>query len=267
MTEFIAYIDEAGDEGFGKLKVPGKSGGQSCWLVIGACLVEAQHDAKLPGWRDQILAKLPHNHRDLHFQNYRHAERVFISQQIAALPVRAAMTFSHKITIPGSRWEATFKKPGFLYNWLVRWLLERLTSECNAAAGPGPHRLRLVFSRRGGTNYQVMKDYLILMRDGREQVQPIRNIVWRVMDLNDIAVEAHSKWAGLQIADCMTSAFFAAVEPNPYGNYERAYADILRDSVIRKAGNALNHGIAPVPAFNNCAADARQEDFFRSFVK
>jgi len=38
MKEYVAYIDEAGDEGFGKLAA-GPVGGQSRWLVLGACIV------------------------------------------------------------------------------------------------------------------------------------------------------------------------------------------------------------------------------------
>jgi len=51
---FVAYIDEAGDEGLGKLKVTG-SGGQSKWLVIGGILVRDDHDVQLPAWRDGIM--------------------------------------------------------------------------------------------------------------------------------------------------------------------------------------------------------------------
>jgi magnesium chelatase family protein len=48
MADFIAYIDEAGDEGFGKLAAQGPGGGQSRWLVIGACIMRLSNDAKAP---------------------------------------------------------------------------------------------------------------------------------------------------------------------------------------------------------------------------
>ena len=32
---------------------------------------------------------------------------------------------SHKVTIPGTRFEETFKKKQYLYNYLVRWLLKK----------------------------------------------------------------------------------------------------------------------------------------------
>ena len=263
--EFIAYIDEAGDEGFGKLRDPANAGGQSRWLLIGACLVLAENDPKVPQWRDGVIERLQKPWKHLHFCDLSHDQRVVVSQEISKLPLGAALTFSHKVTIPGTKFAEVFAKKGYLYNYLLRWLLERLTSEVAAADPNG--RLRLVFSKRGGTNYRSMRDYLILMRDGRELLKPVRSINWKVLDVDDIEVENHSKRAGLQLADCITSAFYAAVEPNRYGNYEPRYADQLRPRVIHKGGNALNHGIAPVPSFSGCRADEAQMAFFRSFTK
>lgn len=267
MSDFTAYIDEAGDEGFGKLKKQGAMGGQSNWLLIGACVVESADDAKLPAWKDAIITqRLGKAGRDLHFMHLSHEQRVVVSQEIAKLPVGAAVTFSHKITIPGSKYAKVFKQPGYLYNYLVRWLLERITADIKARPG-GPHKLRLVFSRRGGTNYDKMTNYLRLLRDDREMYPTPGKIAWDILNPNDLEVLNHSKRAGLQFADCITSAIYAAVEPNMYGNHEPRYADLLRGNVIRKRGNALNHGIIPVPHFEKCGASAEQVAFFKSFMK
>ena len=266
MADFIAYIDEAGDEGFGKLKTADGNGGQSRWLLIGACLVGAEDDHKLPALRDAILKRLPGNRRDLHFRDLNHDQRVFVAQEIGKMPVGAAVTFSHKATLPGSKWEPVFRQKGYLYNYLVRWLLERLTLECCPLPGEGTNTLRLVFSRRGGTDYATMRDYLILMRDGRELMQPVRSIRWEVLDVNNIAVEAHKKWAGLQIADCITSAFFQAVETNPYGNVETRYAEELRPRLIRRGANAVNHGVTPVPSLYAAKCSDETYRWFSSFT-
>src|SRR5688500_3583465 len=100
MAHLIAYIDEAGDEGFGKLKEAKGNGGQTRWLAIGACIVAASNDAKLPGWRDAILSRFPGKKRDLHFRDLNHHQKVVACQEIAKLPVGAAITFSNKTTIP-----------------------------------------------------------------------------------------------------------------------------------------------------------------------
>ena len=268
MVEYVAYIDEAGDEGFGKLATL-NAGGQSRWLVIGACIVRHEDDLKLPGLRNQIVTRLGRRQtKEVHFRDLKHAQKIVACQEIARFPISVCVTFSHKITIAGTPYEPTFKRPGYLYNYLVRWLLERVTAFC-ATQGDfrDPCKLRLVFSRRANTNYQSMKNYLELMRDGLEQVRPVRSINWRVLNVNDIAVENHSKWAGLQVADCVTSAFFQAVEPNAYGNYETAYAEHFRAQVIRSGTSALNSGVSPVPSFMKCKPDEHQRAFFKSFAK
>lgn len=266
MADFIAYIDEAGDEGFGKLRTQGANGGQSNWLIIGACIVQGEHDTKLPSWRNHILKRLNRDARDLHFMNLNHDQRVVAAQEIGKLPLGAALSFSHKVTIPGSKWAGVFKQKGYLYNYLVRWLLERITAEVKSFPG-GPHRLRLAFSRRGGTNYDSMTNYLRLLRDDRQLYPTPGKIAWDVLNPNDLEVINHSKSAGLQLADCVTSAFYSAVEPNFYGNYETRYAEFLRPRVITRAGNGLNHGIIPVPSLIKSMPDDHQNAFFRTFMK
>ena len=217
----------------------------------------------MAGWKDAIVARFPGRQtRDLHFRNLKHDQKVVVCQEIAKLPIGVCVTLSHKVTIIGTKFEATFKRKGFLYNYMIRWLLERVTFACQTAAAPDEAKLRVIFSRRGGTDYQSMMAYMALMRDGREATRSVRSIDWKVLDINDIAVENHSKWAGLQIADCATSAFFSAVEPNHYGNYEPAYARTLRPNLVKRKGVILGCGLTPVPSMAACQADDRQYAFF-----
>jgi Protein of unknown function (DUF3800) len=267
LKHYTAYIDEAGDEGFGKLAAGG-SEGQSRWLCVGACIVTRENDLKLPGWRNDILAKFPKKKtRDLHFRELKHEQKIVVCQDISKLPIGVCVTLSHKITIPGSKWEATFKKKGYLYNWLLRWLLERVTTVCLRDGGFGSS-IKIVFSRRANTDYQTMRDYFLLMKGEQEKMPQVRRIDFRLLDIDNMAVENHSKWAGLQIADCVTSAFFLALEPNAYGNYEQTYAKLLKDRLIKdRTGHYLNCGITPVPSWGQCRADPQQLEFFEWFVK
>lgn len=262
MRHFTVYIDEAGDEGFGKLAA-GPVGGQSRWLALGACVVTRENDLKLPTWRDAILARFPRRQtRDLHFRNLKHDQKIVVCQEMAKLPIGICVTLSHKVTIPGGRYEKTFKQSGYLYNYLIRWLLERISRACFQKSSPENCKIRIVFSRRGGTNYQGMIDYFKLMRDGNEVMRPARRIVWDTIDFADIFVENHSKWAGLQFADCATSAYFNAVEPNFYGNYEPSYANILTPRLLKENGTALNAGLTIVPSRAAGMLDQSQAEFF-----
>ncbi len=264
----VIYIDEAGDEGFGKLGT-GSGRGQSNWLLLGAIIVGGEHDSSLPQLKARILSRFPEKRtKDLHFRDLRHEQKVVVVQEIATEPIGVAIAFSHKVTLPGSQWAEPFKRPGYLYNYLTRWLLERVTTHCaeDAARRRIQGRIKVVFSRRGGTNYQAMKEYMYLMRGNREVVRPARSINWSVFDPEDIVVENHSKWSGLQIADATTSAFFNAVEANGYGNTEPRYAQTLSGNIIRRpTTGVIGCGLTVVPSMNRARLSEAQEAFFLSF--
>ncbi len=262
-SEFIAYIDEAGDEGFGKLKSAARSHGQSSWLILGAMLVPADQDFLVPSWKRTILARFPKRKSlDLHWRNLKHDQRVVVSQEIAALPISAALTLSHKVTIPGSRSEATFKRPGYLYNTLIRWLLERLIDWCEQQDPAGRATLRVVFSKRRGTDYAAMRSYLDHVSRGLDVYKSPQNTNWSVLDIKGIEIENHSKRAGLQLSDCITSAFFTALEPNWYGNIETSYAERLIGTLIRDSqGQVRNAGLAVVPGLHAASPNPNQRRF------
>lgn len=250
-SNYVAYIDEAGDEGIGKLR-SGRQTGQSHWLLLGAAVVRRSNDRLLPAWRDEILDLFPtRKHRTLHFRDLKHDQRVASCQSIARRQVGICVVASNKGSIPDSGKYEIFKRKGHLYSYLVRLLLERVTEVCRRDSerqGVRDPKLAVVFSRRGGTDYGQMRGYLAYLRDGRERVPPVREIDWGILDPADISVENHAKWAGLQIADLFTSATFAALEANRYGNLEPRYALTLGQRFLQRDGRVLNCGLTIVPA-------------------
>lgn len=250
-TDFVAYIDESGDEGFGKLRDP-NCAGQSRWLGLGAAIVSADNDRRLPAWRDDIMTLFRRKrNRDLHFKNLNHSQKVAACMALSNKQVGVSVVASNKVTLLNAKNISVFKRRYHLYNYLVRFLLERVTASCKGAArlrGSREARLRAVFSRRSGTDYQTMREYLEFMRNGRERFQPVRSIDWTVLDPSNVSVENHSKRAGLQIADVLTSATCAALEPDEYGNVESRYALILRDRYISIRRRVQNAGITIIPS-------------------
>ncbi|WP_254682759.1 DUF3800 domain-containing protein [Phaeobacter inhibens] len=244
-------MDEAGDEGFGKLR-NSNSGGQSAWLLLGGIVVSKENDRLLPSWRDEIMDQFPKKRRrDLHFHKLKHEQKVLASRTLAEKPFGACVVASYKPTLLdlGDRKLEVFKSKGHLYNYLVRFLLERVTSACATKSHTAGRQCKVyvTFSKRGGTDYEVMRDYLFLMRDGREIVRPVRSIDWSVLHPEDVKVEDHSNRAGLQIADVATSAVYNALEPNLYGDTEPRYANNLRSRFLKINSQILNCGITLVP--------------------
>lgn len=250
LSKFYAYIDEAGDEGFGKLKTA-RCGGQSRWFALGAILVSAENDRLLPKWRDEAMSILQSKKRDLHFNRLKHEQKVAIVRLLAEKHFGVSVICSDKVEIPKLRpvLYEKYKEKGHLYNYLTRFLLERLTSACAvkaASLGTQAH-LEVTFSRRAGTDYSVMRDYLFLMRDGKEKITPMRSVDWSVLNPEDIKVENHSKRAGLQLADVVTSATYAGLEPNLYGDVETRYASSLARRFLKESRSIANCGVTIMP--------------------
>jgi len=269
MQQYIAYVDEAGDEGFGKLREEGTTG-QSRWLSLGAAIVSKENDRFVPSWRDEIVNLFPRRQsRDLHFRHLNHDQRVAACALLSSKPFGICVISSNKETLLDSPVKEVFKRKGHLYNYLVRFLLERVTEAIarSAKRDNTKARLHVIFSRRAGTDYQSMKEYLQLMRDGKEAIPPVRSIVWDVLDPTSISVENHSIRAGLQIADVVTSATYGAIDPNQFGFTEPRYANLLRSRYLRKGGRALNCGITIIPPLDKSPLSDAQREFLLTINK
>lgn len=267
---YHAYIDEAGDEGLGKLKAEGVSGGQSRFFAIGAFLVAGENDAQLPQWRDDLVRAFPQRQkRDLHFRDLKHEQKVAVCHALAPKPFAGCVVLSFKPTIVDSPKYSIFKQPQHLYNYLVRFTLERITSAVRRRAARENHNasLMVTFSRRQGTDYDVMRQYLELIRDGKEKLPSIGTIDWSVFDPANIRVENHAVRAGLQLADVVTSATYAAFEPGLYGHCEDGYCRALKDRYIRRNGVALNCGLTLIPPLSKNPMPKIQRDFAATFAQ
>lgn len=271
IENYTAYIDEAGDEGITKLRDADGPGGQSLWLVLGGIIVRQEVDRELPRWRDQILEAFRFKRRDeLHFRNLKHDQKVAAATMLAGKRMGICCVCSNKVTILDSpSVTAVYSQKGHLYNYLTRFLLERLTSVIASAAERSGNqaRLSIVFSRRANTDYHAMREYFELMRDGREKIKPIRGIDWSVFSPDDIRVENHSKWAGLQLADIATSAMFNALEPNRFGHIEPRYALSLKNNFIRHKSSLLDCGLTLVPRLGQCRLTDDQRQFVEAMCE
>jgi hypothetical protein len=263
LKEYICYIDESGDEGFGKLKNSERSNGQSQWFALGAAIVSKENDKLLPAWRDEISAlRRQSRTRLIHFKDFNHNQRKAACSLLSEKAMGVCVLLSNKATILDSSKKEIYKQKGHLYNYLVRYLLERVTECCSRKAeqANAQARLKVIFSRRANTDYQQMKAYLTYIRDGKEKFKPVRSIDWNVFDPSNLLVENHSIKAGLQIADVVTSATFKAFEPDEYGNTETGYASFLKNRYIRSADGVLNNcGLTIIP--KGCTLLQSQSDF------
>lgn len=261
---FIAYIDEAGDEGLsGKYRVPGRGGGSSHWLTLGATVWRLSRDLDAVRWARAILAQLPEQKRNkpLHFMDLDHQQRVMAIGGICQKPIRSIAIIANKPIIPAGM----YAEHNQLYHYMCRYLLERISWLCRdlrRSVPEGDGRVKLVFSRKRTMNYQDFRDYIQLLRNMDD---PKIQIHWPVIDIQGIEAEDHGSRFGLQLADLATSGLTAALEPDFYGNVEARYARMLKPVVYNRNGNYMSYGTKMVPEVERLELSPQQHEFVQLF--
>jgi hypothetical protein len=261
---FIAYIDEAGDDGMtGKYRVAGRRGGSSHWLTIGATVWRLSRDLDAVGWAKGIIAQMPEQRRNqpLHFKDMEHPQRVMAISALTNQPMRCLAVFANKPVIP----EGMYPDKNQLYHYMCRYLIERLSWLCRdmrPSVPEGDGKVKIIFSRRRAMNYDDFQGYVQKLKD--MNAQDIR-IHWPVIDIGGIEAHDHGTRFGLQIADLVVSGLSAALEPDLYGNVESRFAKMLRPHVYSRNGNYLSYGAKIVPSAESIPLNDQQREFLQIF--
>src|SRR5262245_59537947 len=120
---FRVYIDESGDEGF---KFPLTPGGQgsSEWLVMSAVIFKAENELAEVKRVDEAKQALNRPmQKPLHFSHLSHEQKVVYSGIVSKASVVAVNVAVYKPELTERR---AFQKPGILYNFASKLLLERV---------------------------------------------------------------------------------------------------------------------------------------------
>lgn len=235
---FVAYIDEAGCEGF---KFLPNEQGSSRWFVLSALVVRKQNDLQLVQVARQareLLRKEPKS--PLHFRDLRHEQRVPLTRLLAQAPIRTVSVLIHKPSIEDP--EVFQQKPFQLYRYASRLMLERVSWLCrdHRRVEDGDGRVELIFSNRSAMSYDDLRGYLGRLREDPGQS---RNIEWDVLDLDLLRAVNHDQLAGLQLADAVASGVFYAVHRTQYGETEDRYLKLLGRTIYRRDGRLDGFGL------------------------
>ena len=236
MHSFVAYIDEAGDEGFAFEK------GSSSWFVLSAAVTRSESDlatVKLVDRVRDLLGKAPR--ANLHFRKLRHRQRLVLVREIAADQLRAVSILAHK---PSIREVERFSERFQLYFYCVRLLLERVSWLCRdlpAAADSGDGSAKIYFSNRSSMSYEELREYLRRLEQ-MSVAQDIR-IEWTVIRPDQMQPQPAHRMMGLQIADAVASSWFVALERSGHGFTEPRYVRMLKPIVYKHRGRFLGYGV------------------------
>jgi hypothetical protein len=252
---YVLYIDESGDTGLDKVK-PGSPGGATEWLVLSGYLVAAEHDSKLVSWVQDVQAEIRNKRRNIHFNKLLPFKKSLICAALAKKDARCFLVMSNKRNVQGYQNKKLGEERSWLYWWLTRLLLERVTDHCERATPVkqrGIDKLRIVFSRRGGLSYDDLKSYLELLRYqsvNRLLYLTAGDLKWSMIDVKEILVLDHYQRAGLQLSDIIAGAFYESVECNrgAIEHCDPSYAKLLKPLVAGSAkGLVMNYGVKTMP--------------------
>lgn len=234
----VAYIDEAGDEGFAF----GPQGfGSSDWFVLAAIVLPGNQELEVVGAVKRTRESLGRGKDDpLHFRKLVHAKRRPWLRTLASLPARiAAVAIDKQRLVPAE----SFQGRARLYFKAVELLAAEISSLAAAApagsAVNGP--LQMVFSNRESLSQHRLASHLF---DLRRAGAP--GINWEILDPAALKARPHRQVAGLQVADAVASALFMSLNRNAYGDKEAEYLELL--SPLRTDGHHPWPLVWPPPA-------------------
>ena len=253
---YIAFIDEAGDTGIKRVRPIDPVGGTE-WLTIGCALVRVENEPNLPEYVGNILDKIGVKNRpDLHFRMIKKHRQAETCHLLSKLPTTLFVVCSNKRNIRlynNERAAAKMHGSQWLYNYLVRVLLERVTAfvyNHSVEQYKEPSFVRFVFSNRGGHSYSQTTAYQFVLKQqarARSALLKYRLPEWRVMHPSMIDVVDHSNCAGLQIADCVASAFYTACDNLDTGPLFLEPAKALRPRIAQESGKIADFGVVLQP--------------------
>jgi hypothetical protein len=274
VVKYVAYIDESGDPGLESLK-PENPNGSSEWLVVSCFLTRIENDHKTVGWVKEIQSKFrnvqsPH----LHYTDLLQGKKEIACRSLIDKPCRMFVAMSNKRNLVGYK-NRNLQGSGnkdWLYWWLMRLLLERVTDYCDQQTIPpqrGEEKLRIIFSRRGGMKYIQFANYMEkLRRQSKVGMLYINqgDLNWSVVDDDEIFAYGHKERAGLQLADIVAGAFFQAVERNRPADCDPTCAIILKPRLaLSKTNQTLGYSVKTMPDLERMGLTIEQRKLFETY--
>lgn len=241
MTQFTAFIDEAGDEGYNIVPPPQRRSSE--WFVLTAAVCETRSV-------DRIESLIP---EPFHFRKAKHHDRVGFIEKICDplfVSFTAMAVIVHKPSI--SSQAAARNRSHYLFDYATKLLLERISWYCDEHPSRGS--VQIIFSRRGQLNLDRINRYLerlidltVISEEHRLPIIARNSIRWGIVRPDSIDAQPHDSMAGLRIADAVASGCASAIEWSPALTTEHRYLKMLKPKFYRKGARCLGYGIKFIP--------------------
>lgn len=254
---FVAYVDEAGDEGFKFEKSSSGEKGSSEWFVLGAAIL--RRATEMPEIRlvDDVRARLNRGRKPdrqfpakkaLHFRDLEHDVRKYYAARIAKANLTSIVVLIKKQDLLSGNETAAEERQirAVLYDVATLALAETISHYCAeqyADDDVGDGSVELVFSSRSSLDYDALKNTIELVLADPDAFSYEGYSGREVIRATQVQAIMHSKSMGLQIADAVTSSYYYAVENSLDGFTEDAYVRLLLPCAYRRSETLSGCGI------------------------
>ena len=158
-NEFIAFIDESGDEGFNLVPPPRKLSTE--WFVMAAAICRTDQGNLVDAAVQKYHADSGKT-RTFHFAKQRHEDRIGFINCVRDSGIIFTSVFAHK---PSLTQFAGLRQSHFLFYYTAKLLIERITWYAHYASRVTPKgKVRIVFSNRGQLKRADLFAYLGRLR-------------------------------------------------------------------------------------------------------
>ncbi|WP_339193092.1 DUF3800 domain-containing protein [Paenibacillus sp. FSL W8-1287] len=236
---FNVYIDEAGDEGF---KIKDGKWVSSEWFVVGALIVRGSNDLELSRCVDHIKSNVKFiktKQKPLHFAEMTHEKKKYVIKCMTEIgKFKCCYVAVNKKTIEDESFLKSQK--GYLYNYCIRYLLERVTWLIDEHHG----KANLIFENRGNTSFDELDRYLKSL-----YVDKSARLRKGIIHSSKVINKSQSK--NIQLADAVTSSLFKALEFDSLESTEPSYINSLRPFIYNRNLNYHGYGLKFFPHKSN----------------
>lgn len=247
-------------------------------MTLGAAVIDVSREPEAGKWVSDIVSDLrKYQLKSLHFKHLNVTQGRDVCSKLANLPVRYFVVASNKKNMRAyaNPFAAQIPSKNWFYCWLTRLLLERVTyfAEQKSIALYGePRPLRIELSERGRFSYgQLMAYYewLKIKSVAGATYLPLGEISWSVMDRALIEIHPNEDRPGLQLADCVASAFFRASDTQQVSNHDPECAKRLSDRMARDpdhlSGKLHGFGVKLMPKLGEAKLTKEQQIIYRYY--
>lgn len=253
-TKYVAYIDEAGDDG---LKNVANADGYfgSDWFVLSCVVARYNYTLRFPDLLEEARssAGMPSG-RDIHFVKLNNHKRNKICGILAASQIRWFAAISHKNNMRSyhnKRAQSVSKKRNTLYNWLTRLILERVTRYCHddlikLKQPVYPQALKVIMSSRGGLTHGDIGSYISKLWIQSRSSSLYLNKGYVDFDIfapSGLSIKNNFDVAGLQLADIVASSIYKSLPQKIQSNPCSAFIDELLPRCAERNGMREEFGI------------------------